>query len=74
MAAAVRSGLLELYQAVAAGNAPLADVLKQLLAQLREAAAGCSSNIVAELPTEAAGGQCLSRLSPAATRGRMLLL
>jgi hypothetical protein len=57
MAAAVRSGLLEMYQAVAAGNAPPADVLKQLLAQLREAAAGCSSSSIAEVPAEAAGGK-----------------
>jgi hypothetical protein len=56
MAAAVRSGLLEMYQAVAAGNAPPADVLKQLLAQLREAA-GCSSSSIAEVQAEAAGGQ-----------------
>lgn len=53
-AVAVRSGLLEMYQAVAAGNAPPAGVLKQLLAQLREAAAGCSSSIAINLPAEAA--------------------
>jgi hypothetical protein len=46
-----------MYQAVAAGNAPPADVLKQLLAQLREAAAGCSSSSIAEVPAEAAGGK-----------------
>jgi hypothetical protein len=46
-----------MYQAVAAGNEPPADVMKQLLAQLREAAAGCRSSIAAELPAEAAGGQ-----------------
>jgi hypothetical protein len=58
-AAHVRSGLLELYQTVAAGNAPPADVLKQLLANLREAAAGCGNSMAAELPAEVAGGQCL---------------
>jgi hypothetical protein len=57
-AAAVRAGLLEMYQAVAAGNALPAAVLTLLLAQLREAAAGCSSSSrsMAELPAEAIGG------------------
>jgi hypothetical protein len=56
----VSSGLLEVYQAVAAGNAPPVSALQQLLAQLREAAAGgcssSSSSSIAELPAEATGG------------------
>jgi hypothetical protein len=60
--------LLELYQTVAAGNAPPADVLKQLLAQLREAAAGYGNSMAAELPAEAAGGQCLQQVASSSNK------
>jgi hypothetical protein len=41
-----------MYTAVASGNALPADVLQQLVAQLREAAAGCSSSSIAEVPAD----------------------
>jgi hypothetical protein len=52
-----------MYQVVDAGNAPPVAVLKQLLAQLREAAAGCSNCIVIDLPAKATGAESLQQVA-----------